>query len=93
MADDIGQAGYVGCTGGAEARTEIIPEGNAEFLACFEQTEKAIAAITPDITASAATDLPLRDLTADVVFRRVGVEWNFGVIEHLQQLRGVGKSG
>jgi hypothetical protein len=62
-------SGYVGCTGGAEARTEIIPEGNAEFLACFEQAEKAIAAITPDITASAATDLPLRDLTVDVVFR------------------------
>jgi hypothetical protein len=33
--------GNVGCTGGAEARTEIIPEGNAEFLACFEQAEKA----------------------------------------------------
>jgi hypothetical protein len=83
-------SGYVGCTGGAEARTEIIPEGNAEFLACFEQAEKAVAAITRDITASAATDLPLRDLTADVVFRPIGVEWNFGVIEHLQQFRLVG---
>ena len=90
VADDLGQAGYVGCTGGAEARTEIIPEGNAEFLACFEQAEKAVAAITADITASATTDLSLRDLTADVVFRPVGVEWNFGVIEHLQQFRLVG---
>ena len=52
----------------------------------FFETEKAVAAIPTQVTARAATDLAPGHLAAAVIFRSVGVEWDFGAVEHQQQL-------
>ena len=39
-------------------------------------------AIATDVAAGAAADLSPCHLTANVIFRAVGVQWDFGMVEH-----------
>jgi hypothetical protein len=73
-----------------QSRAEVIPEGDAEFGACLVEAEKGIAAIATRITSGTATHLSVSNLTADVVFRSIGVQRNLGPIEHHEQLTLVG---
>jgi len=65
---------------------EEIPESNAQFKASFCQADEAVAAITTDVTARAAADFAPGDLSTNVIFRSIGVERDFGTVEHHQQL-------
>jgi hypothetical protein len=65
---------------------EVIPKSNAQFKASFCQAEEAVAAITTEVTARAAADLAPGYLSANVIFRSIGVERDFGTVEHHQQL-------
>jgi hypothetical protein len=73
-----------------EPRAEIVPDGDFEFCAGLDETEEGVAAVAAGIASGASADLTPGDLTADVVLRPVGVEWDFGPIEHHQQFALVG---
>jgi hypothetical protein len=64
----------------------VIPESSAEFEASFCQAQEAVSAIAIRVTAGAAADLSPGHLTANVIFRSVGVERDFGPVEHQEQL-------
>jgi hypothetical protein len=49
------------------------------------EAEEAVAAIPTHVTTRAAADLAPGHLAADVIFRSVGMEWDFGAVEHHQQ--------
>jgi hypothetical protein len=65
---------------------EVIPESNAQFKASLCPDDEAVAAITTDGTVGAAADLAPGYLSANVIFRSIGVERDFGTLEHHQQL-------
>src|SRR5262249_5630960 len=65
---------------------EVIPESNAQFEASLCQADEAVAASTTDVAARAAADLAPGYLSANVIFRSIGVERDFGTLEHHQQL-------
>src|ERR1700676_2166329 len=88
--DDFGQAWDGVSARDGESVAEVVPERDFELGAGFDETEKGIAAITTDIATGAGTDLAPGDVAADVVLRSVGVEWDFGSVEHHQQLGFVG---
>jgi hypothetical protein len=69
---------------------EIVPERNFELGAGLCEAEKGVSAIPADVTAGAAAELSPGDVTADVVFRSVGMQRNFGPLEHHQQFGLVG---
>src|SRR5215207_9151283 len=73
-----------------EAGAEIIPEGDAELCAGFAEAEEGVAAVATGVASCAAADLAFGDLAADVVLRTVGVQRDFGPIEHHEQLALVG---
>ena len=50
------------------------------------EAEEAIAAISTHVTARAAADVAPGHLAADVIFRSIGMEGDFGAVEHHQQL-------
>ena len=56
----------------------------------FCEAEKGVAAISAGVASGSAADLSFDDLTADVVFRSVGVERDFGTVEDDEQLGLVG---
>ena len=58
----------------AESAGEMIPDRDAGLGACLGEAQEGVAAITASITLCPGTDLPARDVTADVVLRAVGVE-------------------
>ena len=74
----------------AEFGVKIIPEGNAELPACLGEPEECVAAVATDVAVGSAADVAFGHLAANVVFRAIGVQWNFRVIEHHQQLVFVG---
>src|ERR1700675_217466 len=88
--DDFGQAWDGVSARDGESVAKVVPERDFELGAGFGETEKGIAAITTDIAAGAGTDLPPGDVAADVVLRSVGVQRDFGSVEHHQQLGLVG---
>jgi hypothetical protein len=67
-------------------RSEVVPELNAQFKAGLCQPEETVAAIATSVAAGPTTDLAPRYLTADVIFRSVGVERDLGAVEHHEQL-------
>ena len=73
-----------------ESVAEVIPERDFELGAGFGEAEKRIATVTTDIAAGAGADLAPGDVAADVVLRSVGVQRDFGSVEHHQQLGLVG---
>ena len=90
MPDDCRQVRDVGVVWHCEPCAEIVPEGDAELCAGLAEAEEGIAAVATDVAAGAAADLALGDLAADVVLRAVGVQRDFGPIEHHQQFGLVG---
>src|ERR1700738_3373727 len=73
-----------------EPAAQIIPDGDAEFVTCFGETEESVTAVPSDVASRPGADLAPRHLTANVVFRAVGVERDFGSLQHHQQLGLVG---
>src|SRR3954454_11383427 len=65
------------------------PPGS-ELPAGLGQTREGVAAVAAAVAVRATADLTLGHLTADVVFRAVGVQGDFGAVEHHQQLELVG---
>jgi hypothetical protein len=55
----------------SEPITEIIPERDAEFATSVHQAEEGIATIASGVAVSAAADLALNDVTANVALRAV----------------------
>jgi len=49
-----------------EARTDVIPEADAELTASLQKTHKGITTVSALITACAAADLALDDVAANV---------------------------
>ena len=74
----------------AEPGAKIIPEGDAELPASLGEPEECVAAVATDVAVGSAADVALGHLAADVVFRAIGVQRNFRVIEHHQQFVFVG---
>ena len=74
----------------AEPGAKIVPEGDAELPAGLGEPEEGVAAVAADVAVGSAADVALGHLAADVVFRAVGVQRDFRVIEHHQQLGLVG---
>src|SRR5215475_15681154 len=76
--------------GDGQSGAEIVPERDFELGAGLGQTEEGVSAVTTDITARPTADLSSGDVAADVVLRSVGVQRDFGSVEHHQQLGLVG---
>jgi hypothetical protein len=75
--DYFGEIGGIFRIGDVEPCAKIIPKGDAEFGTGLGDAEEGVAADAPVVTACAAADLALGDMEPDVVFRAVGVEWDF----------------
>jgi hypothetical protein len=89
-ADEIWKLRDGGAAADAESGAKIIPKGNAELPACLSEPEKRVAAVATDVAVGSAADVAFGHLAADVIFRAVGVQRNFRVIEHHQQFVFVG---
>src|SRR5450755_3654649 len=76
--------------GDFEPAAQIIPDLDAELVAGLDETEESIAAVPADVGPCASADLAPRDLTANVVFRAVGVKRDFRPVQHHQQLGLIG---
>ncbi len=74
----------------AEPGAKVIPEGDTELAARLGEPEKRVAAVATDVAVGSAADVAFGHLATDVVFRSIGVQRNFRVIEHHQQLVFVG---
>ena len=66
------------------------PKCDFELGAGLGEAEEGVAAVPAKITARAAAELSPGDVAADVVFRSVSVQGDFGSIEHHQQFGLVG---
>jgi hypothetical protein len=66
----------------SEPVAEIMPERDAEFATGVHQAEEGIATIASYITVSAATDLALNDVTANVSLGVIGVQRYRRPVEH-----------
>ena len=73
-----------------EPCAEVIPEADAELGAGFGEAEKGIAGVATAIASGTARDFSPCDVTTNVVLGAVGVQRNFGALEHLEQFRLVG---
>src|ERR1700729_1283428 len=73
-----------------ESAAQVIPERDAEIVTRFGETEKSIATIPSDVAPCSRADLAPCHLTANVVLRSVGVERDFGSLQHHQQLGLIG---
>src|SRR5215831_10397242 len=69
---------------------QIVPKCDFELGAGLGEAEEGVAAVPAEITARAAAELSPGDVAADVVFRSVSVQGDFGSIEHHQQFGLVG---
>ena len=69
----------------AEAGAEIVEEGDFELLAGLGEAEHDVAGLTPLIADGPAGDFSFGDEAADVVFRGVGMERDFGAFEDAHQ--------
>jgi hypothetical protein len=73
-----------------EPAAQIIPDLDTELVAGLDETEEGIATIPADVAPCSRADLAPRDLTANVVFRTIGVERDFRPVQHHQQLGLIG---
>ena len=76
--------------GDFEAVAEVVPGGEAEFLASLDEAEEGVAGLLSGLGSGSAGDLASGDAGADVVLRAVGVERHFGPIEDDQEFGLVG---
>ena len=83
--DELGQGRNLLVVWHSETRAEIVPEWDSELCAGLGEAEEGIAAIATGVASGASADLSLDDLAADVVLRSVGVERDFGPIQHHEQ--------
>ncbi|HET6190924.1 MAG TPA: hypothetical protein VFE59_28465, partial [Trebonia sp.] len=88
--DEVWQVRDDGAAGDAEPGAQVVPECDAELPAGLGEPQEGVAAVAADVALGSAADLTLGHLTADVVFRAVGVQRYFGAVEYLQQFRLVG---
>ena len=73
-----------------EPAAQIILDCDTQFVAGLGKAQKSVAAIPADLTPGSGADLPPCDVTADVVFRSVGMERDFRPLQHHQQFGLVG---
>ena len=73
-----------------EPAAQIIPDRDAQFVTRLGETEESVAAVPSDSAPCSRADLAPRDLTANVIFRTVGVERDFGPVQNHQQLGLIG---
>ncbi len=73
-----------------EPAAQIIPDRDAQFVTRLRETEESVAAVPPDVAPCSRADLAPCDLTANVIFRTVGVERDFGPVQNHQQLGLIG---
>ena len=78
------------CPGHVESATQIIPDRDTQFVACLGDAQEGVAAIPSDLTEGSGADLSPSEVTADVVFRSVGVERDVWPFQHHQQFGLVG---
>jgi hypothetical protein len=64
---------------------EIVPERQAELLAGLHQAEHAVTRLPTVATDRAAGNLSLDDKSAQISFRRIGVERGFRPLQNPQQ--------
>ena len=88
--DDVGQTLDGLSVWDSKSVAKVVPECDFELGAGLSEAEEGIAAIPPDVAAGTGADLAAGDVAADVVFRSVGVQRDFGSVEHHQQLGLVG---
>jgi hypothetical protein len=88
--DDFGQVWYGLGAWDGESVAQVIPERDFELGAGFGEAEKGVATVTTDIAAGAGADFASGDVAANVVLGSVGVQRDFGSVEHYQQFWLVG---
>ena len=76
--------------GDVEPAAEIVPERHAVPGAGLGKAQEGIAAISTQVAACPGADLAACDLAADIVLRTIGVQRDFGPLQHHQQLCLVG---
>src|SRR3954447_19668652 len=76
-ADEVWKVRDERSAGEFEPGAEVVPEGDAELPAGLGQTKEGVAAVAAAVAVGATADLTLGHLTADVVFRAVGVQGGF----------------
>lgn len=64
---------------------EIMPERQAELLACLHQPEHAVTRLSTVSADRAARDLPFDDTAAQISFRGVRMQRRFRALQHPQQ--------
>src|ERR1017187_1774197 len=82
--DDVGKAGDA--VGLRDAVIQVIPEGDTDLAAGLLQTDEGVAALSAEFTAGAAADLTFFHVVTDISLASVGVQGDFGALEHQQQL-------
>lgn len=70
----------------AEAASEVLEERDAELSAGFHQAEQDVPSLAAGLSDGSARDLAFDDDRPDVVFGPIGVERNFGAVQHPQQV-------
>ena len=90
VADKVYQERNDTLVGNFESTAKVVPERHTVLGARLGQSEEGIAAIATGVASGASADLSLDDLAADVVLRSVGVERDFGPIQHHEQFGFVG---
>ena len=65
---------------------EEVVEGKPELPAGFEQAQHRVPRHPPIEAHGTAGDLALGDEGAQVVLRCIGVQWNLGMLQHLEEL-------
>jgi len=71
--------------GDSEARSDEVVEGDFELHAGFGEAKHDVTCVAASVADGSAGDFSFGDEGTDVVFRRVGVEWNFRPFENAQQ--------
>src|ERR1700691_2629990 len=89
-ADELRQRWYERLPGDVQTAAQIIPESHAMLCAGLGKAEEGIPAIASAIAARPGTDLAADHLTADVVFRAIGVKRYLRPVQHHQQFGLVG---
>ena len=74
-----------GVSGDAQPAAEVIPDGDAAFIAGLHDPEESIPAVTPGFAACPGTGFASCDVTTDIVFGAIGVKRDLWPIRHSQQ--------
>ena len=70
----------------AQAVAEKVIEGKPELPAGLHQPQQGVTRHATSAAHRAAGDLALGDERAQVVLRRIGMQWNLGTLQHLEQV-------